>query len=44
MSENQYQLRTLSRALDVMTMLETSPEPLTMTVVADRLGEAGPVI
>ena len=44
MSEKPYQLRTLSRALDVLTMIETSPEALTMTVIADRLDEAAPVI
>lgn len=44
MSEKSYQLRTLSRALDVLAMIETSSQPLTMTAIADRLEEAGPVI
>ena len=44
MSEKTYQLQTLSRALDVLTLIEISPEPMTLTAIADRMGEAAPVI
>ena len=38
MSEKTYQLQTLSRALDVLTLIEISPEPMTLTAIADRMG------
>lgn len=44
MSEKNYQLQTLSRALDVLAMIEVSPEPLNLTAIANRLGEAAPVV
>ncbi|MDR6265839.1 IclR family transcriptional regulator [Roseobacter sp. N2S] len=44
MSEKNYQLQTLSRALDVLAMIEVSAEPLNLTAIANRLGEAAPVV
>ncbi|MFV0476131.1 MAG: helix-turn-helix domain-containing protein, partial [Pikeienuella sp.] len=44
MSDNPYQLHTLSRALDVLTLIESAPAPLTLTAIAERLDKPTPVI
>lgn len=44
MSETSSQLRTVSRALDVLSLIERSAAPLTLTEITKRLGETPPVI
>ena len=44
MAEAKSQLQTLDRALDVLEIVEASPEPVSLTEVARQLGEATPII
>ena len=39
-----YQLRTVSRTLELLTSLETAPGPLSLTEIAARLDESTPVV
>ncbi|ASK36117.1 IclR family transcriptional regulator domain-containing protein [Alloalcanivorax mobilis] len=41
---NNYQLQTLARALDVLELLERTPEPLSLTEIADSMGEATAIV
>lgn len=42
--KNKYNLRTLSRALDVLELIEAANEPISLTEIAKTLGEAPPII
>lgn len=44
MSTPKNQLRTLSKALDVLELVEASPSPISLSELARELDEAGPVI
>lgn len=39
-----YQLRTVSRTLELLKFLETAPGPMTLTEIASRIDEATPVV
>ena len=44
MPESNYKLRTLSRALDVLELIEASHEPMSLTEIANTMKEATPII
>ena len=39
-----YQLQTLARALDVLELMERTPEPMSLTEIADAMGEATAIV
>ena len=39
-----YQLQTLARALDVLELMERTPEPMSLTEIAEAMGEATAIV